>query len=131
MKSGRFDPVGDERMVAVVLEAAVRAGAPHAEIDAILAMSAEEPTMVSARRSWPHGLAGSLAAIDRHGRPRRIRPWRSARPVLVVRARQVRIPGIDRTERVCLGPGAIRSPGVQTSSGLNCQREPPRPAITS
>ena len=50
---------------------------------------------------------------------------------LVVRLRQVRVAEVARTVRVGLGPGAIRSPGVQTVSGLNCQREPPRPAITS
>lgn len=34
-----------------------------------------------------------------------------------------------RTERVCFGPGAIGSPGVQTSLGIDRLREPPRPAI--
>ena len=51
--------------------------------------------------------------------------------LLVVRLRQVRVAGVARTVRVCSGPGAIRSQGAQTASGLNCRREPPRPAIAS
>jgi len=50
---------------------------------------------------------------------------------LVVRVRQVGVAGVARTERVCFGPGAIRSPRVQASSGINCGREPPRPSIAS
>ncbi len=50
---------------------------------------------------------------------------------LVVRSRQVGVAGVARTEWVCFGPGAIRSPGVQASSGINCRREPQRSAITS
>jgi len=50
---------------------------------------------------------------------------------LVVRSRQVGVAGVARTERVCFGPGAIRSPGVQASSGIHCRREPQRSAIAS
>jgi hypothetical protein len=50
---------------------------------------------------------------------------------LVVRSRQVGVAGVARTERVCFGPGAIRWPGVQASSGLDCRREPQRSAIAS
>jgi len=39
---------------------------------------------------------------------------RHRRPLLVVRLRHVRVAGIARTDRVCLGPGAVRSPRVQT-----------------
>jgi hypothetical protein len=51
--------------------------------------------------------------------------------VLVVRSRQVGVAGVARTVRVCVGPGAIRWPGVQASSGIDCRREPPRSAIAS
>jgi hypothetical protein len=50
---------------------------------------------------------------------------------LVVRLRQVGVAGLARTEWVCFGPGAIRSPGVQASSGINCRRQPQRPAVVS
>ena len=39
--------------------------------------------------------------------------------------------GVARTVRVWVGPGAIRWPGVQASSGLDCRRQPPRSAIAS
>ena len=48
-----------------------------------------------------------------------------------MRSRQVGVAGIARTERVCLGPGAVRSPGVQASLGIDRRREPPRPTIAS
>jgi hypothetical protein len=50
---------------------------------------------------------------------------------LVVRVHQVGIAGVPRTVWICFGPGPIRSPGVQASSGINCRREPQRSAITS
>jgi hypothetical protein len=56
---------------------------------------------------------------------------RHRQALLVVRSRQVCVAGIARTDRVCFRPGAIRSAGVQTSLGINCRREPPRPAVTS
>jgi hypothetical protein len=49
--------------------------------------------------------------------------------LLVVRSRQVRVAGIARTEQACVGPGAVRSPGVQASLGIDRRRDPPRPAI--
>jgi len=49
--------------------------------------------------------------------------------LLVVRSRQIRVAGVARTVRGCLGLGAIRWPGVQASSGIDCRREPPRSAI--
>jgi hypothetical protein len=57
----------------------------------------------------------------------------SSMPVarLVVRLRQVRVAGVARTVLVCFGPGAIPSPGVQASSGIDCRREPQRSAIAS
>lgn len=56
---------------------------------------------------------------------------RHRQAVLVVRSRQVPVAGLARTVRVCVGPGAIRWPGVQASSGTDCRREPPRSAIAS
>jgi hypothetical protein len=50
---------------------------------------------------------------------------------LVVRLRHVGVAGIARTDRVCFGPGAVRSPGVEASSGIDCRREPQRSAIVS
>jgi hypothetical protein len=47
----------------------------------------------------------------------------------VVRSRQVGVAGIAWTDWVCLGPGAVRSPVVQASSGIDCRREPQRSAI--
>jgi hypothetical protein len=38
--------------------------------------------------------------------------------------------GIARTDRICLGRGAGRSPGVQTALGIDCGREPARGALT-
>jgi hypothetical protein len=52
-------------------------------------------------------------------------------PRLVVRVHQVGVAGVPRTVWICFGPGPIRSPGVQASSGINCRREPQRSAITS
>jgi hypothetical protein len=49
----------------------------------------------------------------------------------VVRSRQVGAANIARADRVCLGPGAVRSPGVEASSGIDCGREPQRSAIAS
>ena len=54
---------------------------------------------------------------------------RHRQALLVVRPRQVRVAGVARADRVCLGPGAVRSPGAQASSGIDRRREPPRPAI--
>ena len=51
--------------------------------------------------------------------------------LLVVRLRQVRVAGVPRIVRVYFGPGAVRSPGVQASSGIDRRRDPPRPAIAS
>lgn len=56
---------------------------------------------------------------------------RHRQAVLVIRSRQVRVAGVARTVRVWVGPGAIRWPGVQASSGVDCRRKPPRPAIAS
>ncbi len=53
------------------------------------------------------------------------------RSPLVVRSRQVRVAGIARTNRVRLGPGTVRRPGVQASLGIDRRGNPPRPAITS
>jgi hypothetical protein len=50
---------------------------------------------------------------------------------LVVRVHQVGVAGVPRTVWICFGPGPIRSPGVQASSGIDCRREPQRPAISS
>jgi hypothetical protein len=50
-------------------------------------------------------------------------------PALVVPSRQVRVAGISRTERVCLDRGTVRSPALQASLGVDCCRDPPRPAI--
>ena len=36
---------------------------------------------------------------------------------------------VARTERVCVGPGAIRSPRVQTSLGIHRLGEPPQSTI--
>jgi hypothetical protein len=49
---------------------------------------------------------------------------RHRQALLVVQLRQVRVAGVARTVRVCFGPGAIRSPGVQTSLGIDRMREP-------
>jgi hypothetical protein len=51
---------------------------------------------------------------------------RHRQAVLVVRSRQVGVAGVARTDRACFGPGAVRSPAVQASSGSDCRREPPR-----
>ena len=56
---------------------------------------------------------------------------RQRQAVLVGRSRQVRVAGVARTVRVCVGPSAVRRPGVQASSGIDCRREPPRSAIVS
>jgi hypothetical protein len=37
--------------------------------------------------------------------------------------------GIARTEQICSGPGAVRSPGVQASLGFDRRRDPPRPVV--
>lgn len=50
-------------------------------------------------------------------------------PALVVHSRQVRVAGIARTERVCLHRGTLRSAALQASLGVDCCRDPPRPAI--
>ena len=51
--------------------------------------------------------------------------------LLVVRSRQVRVAGIARTDRVCLGPGTARRPRVQASLGIDRRGNPPRPVIAS
>ena len=53
------------------------------------------------------------------------------RAVLVVRSRQVRVAGVARAVRVWVGPGAIRWPGVQASSGIDCRRQPLQSALSS
>ena len=53
---------------------------------------------------------------------------RHRQALLVVRSRQVRVAGISRTERVRSGP-PVRSPGAQTSLGVDRGRDPPRPVI--
>src|ERR1039458_8570108 len=45
-------------------------------------------------------------------------------PVVLVRMRQVLVATIARTDVACAIPGAIRSSGVQTPSGVDCQRQP-------
>jgi len=47
----------------------------------------------------------------------------------MVRLRQVRVASVARTEQVCFGPGAIRSPDVQTSLGIDRLRDPSPPTI--
>ena len=41
----------------------------------------------------------------------------TARPV--VRAHQVGVAPVPRIASICFGPGAIRTPSVQSSSGVN------------
>ncbi len=43
----------------------------------------------------------------------------------------MRVAGIAPTERVCLGPGAVRWPRLQASFDIDRPREPPRPTIPS
>jgi hypothetical protein len=47
----------------------------------------------------------------------------------MVRLRQVRVASVARTEQVCFGPGAIRSPDAQTSLGIDRLRDPSPPTI--
>jgi hypothetical protein len=49
--------------------------------------------------------------------------------LLVIRSRLVRIAGVAQTERVCLGPAAVRSPGVQASLSIDRRRKPLRPDV--
>ncbi len=49
---------------------------------------------------------------------------------LIVRLRQVRIAGIAQSNRACSGPGAVRSPRVQSSLSIDCRREPAVAALT-
>ena len=55
--------------------------------------------------------------------------WRYQARSLIVRSRQIGETGLARTERVRLYPGAIRSLGIQTSSGRDRPRSLPRGAI--
>lgn len=50
--------------------------------------------------------------------------------LLVMRSGQVGIPGVARTNRAHLGPGAVRSPGVQPALSIDCRQEPARAALT-
>ena len=43
--------------------------------------------------------------------------------------RQVHVAGVARSERLCSGQRAIRSPGVETSLGIDRPRDPPRSTI--
>jgi len=51
---------------------------------------------------------------------------------LLVGSRQVHVPGIARTDRVCsAGRGAVRFPGVQASLGIDRRRDPVHGAIAA
>ena len=51
--------------------------------------------------------------------------------LLAVPSHQVRVAGIARTDRVCLGPGTARRPRAQASLGIDRRGNPPRPVIAS
>ena len=51
------------------------------------------------------------------------------RPLLIVRLRHLLVAGVAQTERDCFGPGAIRSPGAQTSLGIDRLRDTSRSTI--